>query len=116
MLTNDDISLPDNYSPPRDVAVLGRGKRYIKHEGNCRLRQLVQSELPAYLAAFNRKDKSAIILRVLQTMRRNSESNVGLVRHDTLTGKWTLVDDGTARVSIAQLFRDALSVYYKSSK
>lgn len=116
MIQGEPTYLPDNYSPPSDVAVLGRGKRFLKHEGNRRLRELVQKELPAYLAAFNRKDKSAIILRVLQKMRGTSSDNIGLVRYDTLSGKWTLVDDGTARVSIAQIFRDALSVYYKSSR
>ncbi|CAB9524839.1 Nitrilase family, member 2 [Seminavis robusta] len=116
MVFSDSINLPDSFVPPQNVAVLGRGKRYLKHPGNRRLRELVQSEIPNYLSSPNRKDKSGIILRVIEIMRKGTAGQVGFVRYDTISGKWFLVDDGTARVSVAQIFRDALSKHYRSSR
>jgi hypothetical protein len=98
------------------VAVLGRGKRYAQHEGNRRLRELVQSQLPCYLASTNRKDKTTIIIQVIQTMRNGTEGQVGLVRHANWSGNWFTLEDDTARVKVAQMFRDALSKHYRSSK
>ena len=111
-----DVALPKNFVPPSDVYIMGRGKRYANHDGNQRLRDIVNAELPAYLAAPTKTAKSAIIHRVLTTTRENSASGIGFVRHDNQKGTWQLVDNGTARIAVAQNFRDALSMHYKSSK
>ena len=115
-MTYEEITLPSDFVPPADAFVMGRGKRHINHEGNQRLRDLVKSELPAYLAAPTKTAKSAIIHRVLMTTRENSADGIGFVRHDNQKGTWHLVDNGTARITVAQNFRDALSKHYKSSK
>lgn len=115
-MTYQEITLPSDFVPPADAFVMGRGKRHVNHEGNQRLRDLVKSELPAYLAAPTKTAKSAIIHRVLMATREKSADGIGFVRYDNQKGTWHLVDNGTARITVSQNFRDALSKHYKSSK
>jgi hypothetical protein len=86
------------------------------HPGNHKLRAIVQTEVAAYSKAQNRAAKTNIISWVFQAIR--ADSAVGFVKRDPCTKRFFAVEDTTAKITIAQYFRDALADQegYKSSK
>ena len=99
-----------------DVVIIGRGKLVQHHPANIRYRAVIQSQLHAYSNAETKGLKSSILRRVLNDVRKNSANNLGFVKRDTATGRWCVVNDESARINIAQAFRDGLHFDYKSSK
>jgi hypothetical protein len=98
------------------VVWIGRGKTVNAHPGNHKLLAIVQTEVAAYSKAQNRAAKTNIISRVFQAIR--ADSPVGFVKRDPCTKRFFAVEDTTAKITIAQYFRDALADQegYKSSK
>ena len=86
------------------------------HPANIRYRAIIQSQLHAYSTAETKGLKSSILRRILNDVRSNSANNLGFVKRDTATGRWCVVNDDSARINIAQAFRDGLHSEYKSSK
>lgn len=99
-----------------DVVIIGRGKLVQHHPANIRYRAIIQSQLHAYSNAETKGLKSSILRRILNDVRNNSANNLGFVKRDTATGRWCVVHDDSARINIAQAFRDGLHSEYKSSK
>ena len=94
----------------------GRGLRTWNHCGNERLRELVQQKLPGYSMARSRVEKSSILCSIIQLFRQESPEAAGFVKQDLRTKLWHTVEDLSARATVAQAFRDALSNRYRSSK
>jgi hypothetical protein len=74
------------------------------------------AELVEYEQSDDKTHKSYIINRVLDKIRKGSKVG-GFVKKDPKTKRWiAIVRDATARVSVAQAFRDRLHENYSSSK
>jgi hypothetical protein len=99
--------LPKGFSPGPDHVIIGRGRRCVNHEGNQRLRKIVKAELKSYVSACSKIEKSAILLRVMRQVKRSNKDNIGFVKQDLNTGRWSELSDSASRVAVAQTFRDA---------
>ena len=107
--------LPESYQPDATDILIGRGHRVETHAGNVWFRSLVASHLDMYSAAGNKSQKTRILLQVFQMAK--SHSKIGaFVKQDRATKRWFTIEDGSARITVAQAFRDALSFEYRSSK
>lgn len=98
---------------PHDV-IIGRGKKCVLNPGNQRFKAIIQTTLKSYSDAESKVKKSEIIMEVLTQVR--GDGGVGFVKQNSSTGRYTLVEEASCRISIAQAFRDALHETYKSSK
>jgi hypothetical protein len=109
--------LPLDYVPGPYVVMIGRGRRCFNNEGNRRFRAMVKAELQDYSVGRKSK-KSSIIKRILREIRGNCSDGVGFIKHDVLAGRYFTATTTTAKVTVAQAFRDALNdtIGYKSSK
>jgi hypothetical protein len=108
--------LPDSFRPSINEVIIGRGKRIAEHCGNKRLHSIVKGFVEEYSAAPTKRQKSAILTKVVTIIRNSSIQQAGFVKQDTLKGGWCIVEDAAARITVAQAFRDALHSNYKSSK
>lgn len=66
--------------------------------------------------AKSRVEKSSILCSIIQLFRQESPEAAGFVKQDLRTKRWHTVEDLSARATVAQAFRDALSNKYRSSK
>jgi hypothetical protein len=114
MFVSSPCQLPKVFVPDKTMIIIGRGKKCVQHEGNKNLRRIIQKNLTAYKAAKSKAQKSDIILEVLNEVRGNNL--ICFVKHDPSDNSYTAVEDATARVTIAQAFRNELSDSYRSSK
>ena len=111
--------LPVDYKPSDHTVILGRGKKIKNHKGNLRLDALVQEQLFDYTSADSKPTKSFILLHVLNQVQSNNADQVGFVKQEgrsSATKRWFAVDHASARATVAQAFRDANHVQYRSSK
>ena len=111
--------LPVDYKPSDYTVILGRGKKIKNHKGNLRLDALVQEQLFDYTSADSKTTKSFILLNVLNQVQSNNADQVGFVKQEggsSATKRWFAVDHASARATVAQAFRDANHVQYRSSK
>lgn len=106
--------LPEDFTPSKNEIIVGRGKRVLHHEGNKKLRLLVQAEIEPYSAATNRAAKTVIITRIFKTIM--SDTAIGFVKRDTASKRYFKMEYTASKTTIAQYFRDALADNYKSSK
>ena len=110
----EKLPLPLSYTPSSDVFIVGRGRKVYEHQGNRNFRELIDGALPEYKQASTKGLKSAILWQILKHVRRNSTNGLGFVKKEA--GRWHAIDDASARINIAQAFRDRLSADYRSSK
>ena len=106
--------LASNYIIGHNDVLVGRGKRCLLHEGNIRLKKIVETKLTDYLVAPTKKEKSVILLEVIAIVRRSSPLG-GFVKQHPETGQYYEVGDFLAKEKVAAVFRDALSSSYASS-
>jgi len=106
--------LPDNFVPTCKTVILGRGKKILAHPGNLFFKDVVATQLDAYLAAESRIDKTAILMKVIMDVR-DCKPGGGFVKLNPKTGQYFEVNDFLAKEKTAQAFRDALHEYYSSS-
>ena len=110
----EKLPLPLGYIPANDVFIVGRGRRVYEHPGNKKFRALIDATLPRYKEAPTKGLKSAILWQILEQVRNNSANRLGFVKKEA--GRWHAMDDASARINIAQAFRDRLTADYRSSK
>ena len=111
--TSKMTPLADDFHPGNDDVICGRGKKCYNHIGNTRFRQRVIGMLDDYANAKSKLDKSSVLSRVMNDVRRASPGG-GFIKQDE-SGKWFEVGDFLAREKTSQAFRDALHERYKSS-
>ena len=92
------IILPLEFTPGIYEVIIGRGRRCTDHYGNLRFKSIVDFELEAYSAAECKRQKSAIIARVLGLIKQNSSA--GFVKKDVETGRWLSLNQAASRVTI----------------
>ena len=105
--------LAADFVPGDDDVICGRGKKCYNHVGNTRFRQRVLTMLDDYANAKSKLDKSNVLSRVMDQVRRASPDG-GFVKQDE-SERWYEVGDFLAREKTSQAFRDALHDRYKSS-
>jgi len=103
--------LPDDFVPGESDVIVGRGKKYGKHDGNKNLCRIIKSNLEEYSASTCKSKKSNILSSITSQIRTNGR----FVKVDIRTGRWYDVGDKLAREKISQAFRDELHEKYKSS-
>ena len=108
-----NLLLPESFQPSDTEVVVGRGKRCAEHPGNKRLREIVQAHVPEYAKTSTKREKTHILNTVVRLVRSNSAQQAGFVRENKATGRWNIVEDSAARITTAQVFRDALHTHYK---
>jgi hypothetical protein len=100
-----------NFNPGNNAVICGRGKACCESSGNLNLKRIVNSYTRSYATAMTKEQKSAIISRIISTVK---ETEGGLfVKH--VEGTWWEVDDGYAKEKVGYMLRDILHTRYRSS-
>ena len=87
------VILPKDFEPTEMDVVIGRGKKARNHEGNNRLRGLIEFMIPEYSAAGNNKDEKSYIIKEIVTQIRKSSPDGGFVKFDKTKNRWFEVGD-----------------------
>ena len=100
--------LPKGYTPrPADVCC-GRGKKNWRHHGNASFRQLIHSNVPAYMEATTKHDKTLVVKSIVDIVR----SNGGRFLKQGNDGGWYDIGDSQAKeVSIIILNKQWTSLF-----
>jgi hypothetical protein len=91
--------------------LLGRGRAYLRHPGNERMRTIVSDNLARYQSTEMRHDKTRITKEIVQTIKTSGDQPARFLRYDPRADRWTEVDDEVARVKVGT----ALRYLHKSS-
>ena len=92
-------ALPESFSPgPKDV-ICARGHKAFNHKGNQHFRSLIESHIQEYEKAVTKLDKSAIVSKIVETIRSASPEG-GFVKMEG--GRWYEVGDHNAREKTGQ--------------
>jgi hypothetical protein len=84
--------LPIDYQLGDNDVYCGRGTLCFYHNGNQRFRDIVAANLPRYINATTKTEKSFIIYDIVDTIRETSP-NGGFVKKDLATGRYMEVGD-----------------------
>ena len=95
--------LDPSFQPGPKDCICARGSRAYNHPGNANFRALVKSHMEEYNMARNKMQKSMIVSRIVDQVRRESPSG-GFVRQDD-KGTWCQVTDSIARERVGQVCR-----------
>ena len=99
--------LPLHYQPTANDVLCGKGKQCFNHPGNRRFRAVVNANLQRYQAAPNKLDKTAIVNKIVQKVRKDCKVG-GFVRPDNNSNRWFDIGDEAAREKVGQVIRDAM--------
>lgn len=98
-------ALPPDFVPgPKDVCS-GRGKRNWNHVGNIAFRNMVQSHVEDYMTAPNKNEKTAIVCRIVDKMRRDGCRFL----QQNKQGLWYDIGDAKARDKVGHSLRDQVT-------
>jgi hypothetical protein len=83
-----------------------RARQNHRHKGNQRFRQLVEFSTPLYVAAKTKLDKTSVIQKVVEKVRRDSVGG-GFVKKDFHSGLWFEIGDdkGALKRPVADLIQ-----------
>jgi hypothetical protein len=84
--------------------------------GNIRFRELITEKIPNYLAARTKTEKSQVIIDIVEKLRRDSPSGVGLAKLNTKTGRWSFIGNDKAKDKIGHALRKASQEKRSSSE
>lgn len=104
--------LPENYDPSILDVCSGRGKRNWNHAGNVAFRNLIQSQVDAYMAAKSKNDKTAIVLMILDEMRNKGYNFLKINKE----GRWYDMGDAQARDKIGHGLRDQVTAINRQNR
>lgn len=104
--------LGTEYVPVEHDVICGRGNSCKNHNGNVFLRSVIGRNLPNYLTASTKTDKSIVVSQIVKEIR-NEGGN--FVRQDEASGEWYQVSERALREKVGQCLRDALHHEYRSS-
>ncbi len=97
--------------PPTVVDVVcSRGKRYFRHPGNQRFRQIIQESVQEYIDAETRMDKSIVIDSIIESVRAQDNSRlVRFMKHQSRSNSWTELPLEQIRDKVSHALRDAVN-------
>lgn len=109
MASNDDVKqLPSDFQPTEFDIICGRGKGHYNRPGCKRLREIIRGFIPAYLAAKNKVDKSAVISRILDAVKSQNNSTTRFVK--CKKGAWYEIGDDQAREKVGHTMRETIAL------
>jgi hypothetical protein len=76
-------------------------------EGNEMLREIIRDNVPRYISAKTKHDKGEIIVEILETIKANSPSGLGLIRQNPDTKRWYYIGTDKAKDKIGHALRKA---------
>jgi hypothetical protein len=109
--------LPDKYDPRDQDVLIGRGRRVDNHKGNHRFKAIIRAHVVAYYNAQTKSTKTSIILRIFQDIKRTAEAEggAGFIKQESTSKRWFVIDDSSARISIAQVSLQQQKCRWKTS-
>mmetsp|Transcript_10297 Transcript_10297/g.25889 ORF Transcript_10297/g.25889 Transcript_10297/m.25889 type:complete len:250 (+) Transcript_10297:316-1065(+) len=107
------LELPEAFTPSKMDVIVGWARQNYHHEGNKMLRNLVRENVPRYMAARTKHDKGTIIVDILEAIRRESPTGVGLVRQNPQSGRWSYIGNDKAKDKIGHALRKSSRDYHK---
>ena len=99
--------LPENYVVgPWDVVCSG-GRESFDHVGNRRFRYCIENNLPTYVRAKSKHERSLIVTIIVDAIRDSNAGGIGtgFVRKDLANGRWYEVGDKIAREKVSEVFQ-----------
>jgi hypothetical protein len=104
--------LPPSFEPHNFTVLVGRTRECHEHPGNCRMKTIVDAHLQQYNEATDKLEKTAIVTEVYNQVRAAAAIGHFVTMEK---GRYYEVGERTARERIGAMFRDSLSIKYKSS-
>ena len=100
-----------NASPPTFADVVcSRGKRFFRHPGNQRFRQIIHESIQEYIDAETRMDKSIVIDSIIDSVRAQDDSrSVRFMKHQSRTNTWKELPLEQIRDKVSHALRDAVN-------
>jgi hypothetical protein len=71
------------------------------------LREMIQENVPRYIAANTKTDKGHVIIDIVEKIRRDSPTGVGLVRQNPKTERWFFIGVEKAKDKVGHALRKA---------
>lgn len=102
--------LPDPFEPRDQDVCCGRGKRNWNHTGNIQFRNLIQSNVDAYISAPTKTDKTSVVMGIVDQVRKGGSL---FVKQDEDTGRWYDIGDSLAREKVGHSLRDQVTAMKK---
>lgn len=105
-LTNQKrCSLPPGYIPGDRDVICGRGKKNWGHSGNVHFRNVIRRNLPRYLDAPAKNDKTMVVISIVDEIRAEG----GRFLKDDIYGRWYDIGDAQARDKVGHSLRDQVT-------
>lgn len=112
-LKNEEDSAEDQgkASPPTFADIVcSRGKRFFRHPGNERFRQIIHQSVQEYIEAETRMDKSIVIDSIIDSVRSQDESRlVRFMKYQSKSNTWTELPLEQIRDKVSHALRDAVN-------
>eukprot|EP00980_Cylindrotheca_fusiformis_P029019 scaffold22696_cov118-Cylindrotheca_fusiformis.AAC.13 len=116
MVEQEQNELPPEFVPSDNDVICGWARQNYHHAGNRMLRDLIQEYVPRYIKATTKTEKGHVIIDIVERIRRDSPSGVGLVRQNKKTGRWFYIGLEKAKDKIGHALRKASLEKTKSIK
>jgi len=107
MVEEDRNELPLEFVPSDSDVICGWARQNYHHAGNRMLRDLIQEYVPKYMKASTKTEKGHVIIDIVERIRRDSPTGVGLVRQNKKTGRWFYIGIEKAKDKIGHALRKA---------
>jgi hypothetical protein len=105
--------MPEGYIPSDSDVCCGRGKQNWTVAGNIYFRKLIRASLARYIAASSKKEKTAIILSVVDKIRQRGGHFLVKQHHQPQYGSsnyyWYNIGSTAARTKVGHSLRDQLA-------
>ena len=107
--TSRDVELPDydvnndleeSFVPSDQDVICGWARQNYNHGGNKKLRQLIESNIKIYTDAATKSEKGQVIVNIVEQIRRESPTGVGMVKLNSSTGRWAYIGTNKAKDKI----------------
>ena len=107
--TSRNVDLPDydvnndldeSFVPSDHDVICGWARQNYNHGGNKKLRHLIESNIKAYTNAATKTDKGQVIVNIVEQIRRESPTGVGMVKLNSSTGRWAYIGTNKAKDKI----------------
>jgi len=110
-------ALPEDFQPSEHDFISGRGNALKRHPGNLRFLQLIEENLQEYAQMKSKNDKSLIVSRIVNQVRKSCPNGGGFVQQEgpAKAKRWVEIGNHLAREKVGARLRDALHSKYSSS-
>ena len=114
--TRGDISLDNSYQPSDYDVVCGRGKGSYNRPGNRRFRQIIKEQIPAYLKARTKFDKSTVLSNIIDIIKSQNNNTTRFVKFNAKSKTWVEINDDVAREKVGHTMRETIALMKKQEE